>query len=83
MLAVDVNDCHIMVAMPRRHGGVAGMLVALGDADVAVSRIEPRGAETGIYRLTVGRPSRLAVRILEGIGCQVSSPSGWDDAESA
>jgi len=36
MLAIDVRDCHLTVITPHRHGGVASMLVALGDA-----RIDP------------------------------------------
>jgi len=69
MLAIDVKDCHLTVSTPHRHGGVASMLVALGDARIEVSRIEPRGE---MYRMTVSDSPELAVRILEGIGCQVT-----------
>ena len=72
MLAIDVRDCHLTVSTPHRHGGVASMPVALGDAKIEVSRIEPRGDESGMYRLTVSDSPELAVRILEGIGCQVA-----------
>jgi hypothetical protein len=74
MLAIDVRDCHLTVAAPHRHGGgVASILVALGDARIEVSRIEPRDDESGMYRLTVSDSPELAVRILQGIGCQVGS----------
>jgi hypothetical protein len=72
MLAIDVRDCHLTVSTPHRHGGVASMLVALGDARIEVSRIEPRGGDSGMYRLTVSDSPELAVRILEGIGCRVT-----------
>lgn len=42
MLAIDVRDCDIVVAMPHRHGGVARMLMALENAELGVSRIEPQ-----------------------------------------
>jgi hypothetical protein len=74
MLAIDVKDCHLTVSTPHRHG-VATTLVALGDARIEVSRIEPRGDEGGMYRLTVSDSPELAVRILEGIGCQVTQAS--------
>jgi hypothetical protein len=78
MLAIDVTDCHLTVSTPHRHGGVASMLVALGDARIEVSRIEPRGGDCGMYRLTVSDSPELAVRILEGIGCQVTrAPTDW------
>jgi hypothetical protein len=48
------------------------MLVALGEARIEVSRIEPRGDDWGMYRLAVSDSAELAVRILEGIGCQVT-----------
>ena len=72
MLAIDVRDCHLTVVTPHRDGGVVSILVALGDARIEVSRIESRGDETGMYRLTVSDSPELAVRILEGIGCQVT-----------
>jgi hypothetical protein len=50
------------------------MLVALGNARIEVSRIEPRGDESRMYRLTVSDSPELAVRILEGIGYQVTRP---------
>ena len=78
MLAIDVRDCHLTVSPPHRHGGVASILVALGDARIEVSRIEPRGDDCGMYRLTVSDSPELAVRILEGIGCQVTrAPNDW------
>jgi hypothetical protein len=72
MLAIDVRDSDLLLAMPHRHGGVAHMLVALEDAGLGVSRIEPRIGETGMYRLTVKGSAEIAVGILEGIGCTVS-----------
>jgi hypothetical protein len=72
MLAIDVRDCHLTVSTPHRHGGVASMLVALGEARIEVSRIEPRGDDCGMYRLTVSDSPELGVRNLEGIGCQVT-----------
>jgi hypothetical protein len=71
MLAIDVRDCDIVVAMPHRHGGVARMLMALEDAGLGVSRIEPRVGQTGMYRLTAKGNPQLAVTILEGLGCRV------------
>jgi hypothetical protein len=41
MLTIDVRDTDLVLAMPHRHGGVAHMLVALEDAGLDVSRIEP------------------------------------------
>lgn len=61
----------IMVGPPRRSDGVALMLVALGDAGIGVSQVAPDADETGHYFLTVDRDPQLAVRILEGIGCDV------------
>ena len=78
MLAIDVRDCHLTVITPHRHGGVASILVALGDARIEVSRIEPQGDDCGMYRLTVSGSPELAVRILEGIDCQVTrAPNDW------
>ena len=37
MLAIDVTDSDLMLVMPHRHGGVAGMLIALEDAGLGVS----------------------------------------------
>jgi hypothetical protein len=72
MLAIDIRDCDILVTTPHRHGGVARMLVALEDAGLGVSRIEPRIGETGMYRLRAMGSPEIAVRILEGIGCRVT-----------
>ena len=72
MFAIDVGDSDLMVVMPHRHGGVAGILVALGDAGLAVSRIEPRMGEAGMYLLTVQGRAEIAVSILEGFGCTVT-----------
>jgi DNA-binding PadR family transcriptional regulator len=83
MLSIDVRDCDIVVAMPHRHGGVARMLVALEDAGLGVSRIEPRAGQTGMYRLTANGSPELAVRILEGIGCRVGSLMGRESPSSA
>ena len=71
MLAIDVRDSDLMLVVPHRHGGVAGMLVALEDAGLGVSRIEPRIGDAGMYRLTVRGSAEIAVTILEGIGCLV------------
>ena len=67
--SVGTGDCHISVAPPLRSDGVAMMLVALGDAGIGVSHIEPRVDSSGLYRLTVDDIPDLAMRILEGIGC--------------
>jgi hypothetical protein len=72
MLAIDVTDSDLMLVMPHGHGGVAGMLVALEDAGLGVSRIESRMGEAGLYRLTVHGRAETAVTILEGIGCTVT-----------
>ncbi len=72
MLAVDVGDSDLAVTLPHRHGGVARVLVALGDAGLGVSRIEPRAGQAGKYRLTVQGNAESAVRILEGMGCRVT-----------
>jgi hypothetical protein len=72
MFAIDVRDSDLVVVMPHLHGGVAGMLVALGDAGLAVSRIAPHIGEAGMYRLTVKGSAEIAVTILEGIGCAVA-----------
>jgi DNA-binding PadR family transcriptional regulator len=79
MLAVDVRDSDVILAMPHRHGGVARMLVALEEAGLGVSRIEPRTGEAGMYRLSVKGSAEIAVRILEGIGCRVT-PSPYPPA---
>ena len=72
MFAIDIRDSDLVVVVPQRHGGVAGMLVALGDAGLAVSRIEPRIGEAGVYLLTVQGKAEIAVTILEGFGCTVT-----------
>jgi DNA-binding PadR family transcriptional regulator len=72
VLAIDARDSDLMLVMPHRHGGVASMLVALEDAGLGVSRIEPRIGEAGTYRLTVQGREEVAVTILEGIGCTVT-----------
>jgi DNA-binding PadR family transcriptional regulator len=72
MLAIDVSHSDLLLAMPHRHGGVAHMLVALEDAGLGVSRIEPGIGETGMYRLTVKGSAEIAARILEAIGCTLS-----------
>ncbi|HXL60509.1 MAG TPA: hypothetical protein VN959_07510 [Mycobacterium sp.] len=79
MLAVDVRDSDLVLAMPYRHGGVASMLMALEDAGLGVSRIEPRIGEAGMYRLTVKGSAETAVGILEAIGCRVT-PSPYPPA---
>jgi DNA-binding PadR family transcriptional regulator len=68
MLAVDVRDSYLVLAMPHRHGGVARMLVALEDAGLGVSRIEPRSGDAGMYRLTVKGSEETAARILGTTG---------------
>jgi hypothetical protein len=77
VLAIDTRGCHIMMTVPHRHG-VASMLAALIDAGIQVIQIEPRGGERGTYHLIVSDRPRLAVNILEGIGCQALGSS--DDA---
>ncbi len=77
MLGVDIRDSDIVLAMPNRHAGVAGVLVALEDAGLGVSRIEPRTGETGMYRLTVKGSAEVAVKVLEGIGCRVTPSSPY------
>jgi len=72
MLAIDVRVCHLTVVTPRRHSGIANILVALGDARIEVCRIEPRDDASGTYCLTVSASPELAVRILEGVGCEVT-----------
>jgi DNA-binding PadR family transcriptional regulator len=72
MLAIDVTDSDLMLVMPHRHGGVAGMLIALEEAGLGVTRIEPRSGEVGMYRLTVQGRAEAAVTILEAIGCTVT-----------
>jgi hypothetical protein len=78
MLAIDIRDCDIVVTTPHRHGGVARMLVALEDAGLGVSHIEPRIGETGTYRLRANGSPEIAVRILERIGCRVTSRLGQE-----
>jgi DNA-binding PadR family transcriptional regulator len=73
MLAIDIRDSDLVLAMPHRHGGVAHMLVALEDAGLGVSRIEPRVGDAGMYRLTVQGSADIAVRVLEGLGCRVTA----------
>jgi len=73
MLAIDVRDSDLMLTMPHRHGGVALMLVALEEAGLGVSGIQPRTGQPGMYRVTVQGSAERAVRILEGIGCRVAS----------
>ncbi len=64
-----------MVAVPPRHGGVAGIVVALGNAKIEVTRIEPRGSDGGeTYRLTVIDRAGLAVAVLEELGCRIIGP---------
>ncbi len=72
MLAIDIRDSDLVLAMPHRHGGVACMLVALEEAGLGVSQIQPRTGETGMYRLTVHGSAERAVRTLERIGCRVA-----------
>jgi hypothetical protein len=73
---MDARDCELIVAMPHRHGGVASMLAALRHAEIKVTRIEPRGYDgDGMYRVTVSHRPRLAVVILEGVGCRVTGPA--------
>jgi hypothetical protein len=70
MLTIDTTECRIMVTMPHRHGGVASMVAALREAAIQVIRIEPRASHTGVYHLIVSDRQRLAMSILEEIGCQ-------------
>jgi hypothetical protein len=73
MLAIDGGESDFALVMPRRHGGVVGMVLALEDGGLGVSRIEPRVGEAGGYRLIVSGSPEIAVRILEGIGCRVTA----------
>lgn len=71
MFAVDPRACHITIAVPPR-GGVAGIVVALGNARIEVTRVEPCGDGGGeMYRLTVLDRRQLAVAILEDFGCRI------------
>ena len=79
MLAIDAGESDFVLVMPHRHGGVASLLLALEDAELGVSSIEPRVGEAGIYRLIVKGSAEIAVRILEGIGCRVT-PSPYPPA---
>jgi DNA-binding PadR family transcriptional regulator len=72
MFAIDVRDSDLVLVMPAGQGGVARMLMALEDAGLGVSRIQPRAGEAGMYRLTVQGNAEIAVRVLEGIGCRVN-----------
>jgi hypothetical protein len=72
VFAVDPRACHITIAVPPRRGGVAGIVVALGNARIDVTRIEPcrhDGSET--YRLTVVDRRQLAIAILQECGCRI------------
>jgi hypothetical protein len=55
MLAIDVTDSDLMLVMPHGHGGVAGMLVALEDAGLGVSR--KTLTDVGSLRTRFGRRS--------------------------
>jgi DNA-binding PadR family transcriptional regulator len=79
MLAIDIRDSDLVLATPHRRGGVADMLMALEDAGLGVSRIEPRIGEAGMYRLSVKGSAEIAVRVLEGMGCRVT-PSPYPPA---
>ena len=72
MYAMDTGDCQLIVTMPRRHGGAVSLLAALGHAEIEVTRIEPWGDGGGMYRITVSHRPRLAVVLLEGLGCRVT-----------
>lgn len=76
VLSVGSRFLHILVTPPQQEAGVANILVALGDAGIGVTQVEPRADDGGIYRLTVTTNPELAARILEGIGCVVSLPTG-------
>jgi hypothetical protein len=71
VFAVDPQACHITIAVPPRRG-VAGIVVALGNARIEVTRIEPCGdGGSEMYRLTVLDRRQLAVTILEEFGCRI------------
>jgi hypothetical protein len=75
VFAIDPRACHITVTVPPLHGGVAGIVVALGSAKIEVTRIEPRGGDgSETYRLTVVDRAGLAVAILEDFGCRIIGP---------
>jgi hypothetical protein len=74
--AMDTRDCELIVTMPHRRDGVVSVLAALGHAEIKVTRIEPRGDDgDGVHRVTVSHRPRLAVVILEGLGCRVTGPA--------
>jgi hypothetical protein len=80
MLTIDVRDTDLVLAMPHWNGGVARILVALEDAGLGVSTIEPRIGEAGMYRVTVQGNAEIAVTILEGMRCRVTPspyPPAW------
>ena len=79
MLAMDVRRGHLLVAPPHRRDGVAAMLVALGDAGIVVTQVEPDD-DSGMYRLTVSGSVGRSAEVLEGIGCRIgTSPTGVAD----
>jgi hypothetical protein len=51
--------------------GVAGMLVALGNAGIEVERLVRRDDRRGEVMMRIKGNVELAARILGGIGCQV------------
>jgi hypothetical protein len=57
--------------MPQRHGGVAGILVALGDANIEVIAIEPEADNPGVFQLMLRESSQGAVELLQAMGCSV------------
>ena len=56
-------------------GSAADLLVALGNAGVGVTHLEPSGHDPRALVVAVDRDPDLAVRILEGIGCDVVTES--------
>jgi hypothetical protein len=77
MLAIDVRDCHLTVSTP--HIGVSRASWLLSGKRESRSVGSSRGAMIGgTFRLAVSDSPELAVRILEGIGCQVTrAPNDW------
>jgi len=75
VLTIDTMECRLTVTMPYRHGGVASMVATLREVGIQVIRIEPWGGNTGVYQLSVNDRHRLAMSVLERIGCQALGAS--------
>lgn len=80
VLSAPTASFHITVLPPCRSDGVASMLVALGDARIAVTQAAPAADDRGAYILACrGRDgldldyATLAALLLRAIGCTVES----------